>query len=430
MISNSFSNLSEYIKKEKEIAKKIQFLFERKSRAVSDQDKSQISAQINSLSKLLNQINKDIPEIVDSISLPKVVHYEKIPTPKKPLRRILPSISSPTILQKEKEKLEIDPDILRRIKQKEKTRPSQKEKSPNSFVKLSNRFFSPTSQKVLHELFFQSLKRDLIKSNLMMLPVSYISVIFFTTLVSFLSGIILFTFLMIFQVSLSLPFLSVYSGEFLTRLLTLFWIVPLIPLITFFSLYFYPSLEKKSVANRIERELPFAVIHMSAISGAMVEPSRIFEILISTGEYKFLEKEFKKLINQINVYGYDLVTALKISASNTASPKLNELFNGLATTISSGGDLQGFFEKRSQTLLFDYRLEREKQTKSAETFMDIYISVVIAAPMMLMLLLMTIQISGLGISLGPTMLTLVMILGVVGINILFLTFLHLKQPQS
>jgi flagellar protein FlaJ len=192
-------------------------------------------------------------------------------------------------------------------------------------------------------------------------------------------------------------------------------------------MYTYPGLEKSSTENRIEDELPFATIHMSAISGSMIDPSKIFDIIISTHEYPYIEKEFKKLINEINLYGYDLVSALRSAAYNNPSKKLSELFNGLATTINSGGDLPGFFDKRAQTLLFENRLEQEKKTKAAETFMDIYISLVIAAPMILMILLMMMKISGLGISMSTQMITIIMVIAVTMINIVFLTFLQLKK---
>ena len=209
-----------------------------------------------------------------------------------------------------------------------------------------------------------------------------------------------------------------------------FWILFVIPIGTFLIMYFYPSLEKKSIEKQIDQELPFATINMSAISGSMLEPSKIFTIIIKTKEYPYLEKEFTKLINEINIYGYDLVTALRSIALNNPSKKLADLFNSLATTITSGGDLSEFFDKRSQSLLFEHKLEREKYTKTAETFMDIYISVVIAAPMILMLLLIMMKISGLGISVSSSMITLIMVLGVSIVNIVFLAFLHLRQPKG
>ncbi|MEK6884177.1 MAG: hypothetical protein AABY22_31395, partial [Nanoarchaeota archaeon] len=82
-------------------------------------------------------------------------------------------------------------------------------------------------------------------------------------------------------------------------------------------------------------------------------------------------------------------------------------------------------------LLFEYKLDRERRNKTAETFMDIYISVVIAAPMILMLLLIIIKASGLGgINLGIGPLTLIILAIISVINIIFLIILHLKQPKE
>jgi flagellar protein FlaJ len=222
------------------------------------------------------------------------------------------------------------------------------------------------------------------------------------------------------------PFITAFRGDILARMLNTFWIVIAIPILTFLLVYIYPVMERRSIETKISQELPFATIHMSSIAESMVEPSNIFSIMVKTKEYPVLEKEFTKLLNEINVFGRDLVTALRNSAFNSPSRRLAELFDGLATTITSGGDMSNFFDKRAQSLLFEYRLEKEKKTKSAETFMDIYISVVIAAPMILMLLLIMMRVSGLGIALSTGMISLIMVLGVSFINIVFLVFLHLK----
>ncbi len=71
---------------------------------------------------------------------------------------------------------------------------------------------------------------------------------------------------------------------------------------------------------------------------------------------------------------------------------------GISITVNSGGDINKFFTKRSQSLLLEYRLEREKYAKGIETLMDIYISIVIAAPMILLLLLIMISVSGIDIA--------------------------------
>ena len=324
----------------------------------------------------------------------------------------------------------LERQTLKRIRKREEKLEIKKIKKASSYVKFSSNLFSKVSRELEKKSMFIQLKRDLIKANLQFIPASYISVILFTTLLSFIFSIFVFIFFLFFNVGAELPIITLVKGDLLNRFLKVFWIMFAIPLVTFLFMYFYPSMEKKSAEDRINQELPFATIHMAAISGSMIDPSNIFKIIISTGDYEYLEREFTKLINEINVYGYDLVSALRRSAFNSPSRKLSDLFNGLATTITSGGNLPEFFEKRSQSLLFEYRLEREKYTRSAETFMDIYISVVIAAPMILMLLLIMMSVSGLGTSLGPNMIALIMILGVSLINILFLTFLNLRQPTT
>ncbi len=332
---------------------------------------------------------------------------------------------------KQKNKMpELDREILKRLKKRKKEVKIKKEKKPSQYVKIANNLFANRVQQFLKNRKIASLEKDLIKSNLGYTVTSYISVLVATTILSLMIAFAIFIFFLFFNFSPELPIITLSTEAIGIRLLKVFWLLFAAPLITFMFMYFYPSFEKKSIEARINQELPFATIHMAAIAGSMIEPTRIFRIVASTKEYPHLEKEFNKLLNEINVYGYDLVTALKTSSVNCPSQKLAELFNGLATTITSGGDLYDFFDKRSQTLLFEYRLDREKSTKAAETFMDIYISVVIAAPMILMLLLIMIKISGLGISLSTSAITFLVAGGVSLVNVLFLVFLQIKQSSS
>ena len=334
-------------------------------------------------------------------------------------------------LQAEKKKSKpdsLEKLTLSRLKKKKEKVLKVKERKPRRYVKMASRFFHNYSTNLINKGKFQALSRDLIKANMDFVPAAYVSVIFFTAALSIFAAFLIMIFFLFFNVVALPPFIVQMQEGFAIRFLKVFWLLFAIPATTFAFCYYYPSMERKSIENRINQELPFAVVHMSAISSSMIEPSKIFNIIVLTREYPALEKEFIKIQNEINVYGYDLVTALRNRSFNSPSKKLSELFNGLATTINSGGNLPEFFEKRSQSLLFEHRLEKEKQGKASETFMDIYISAVIAAPMILMLVLMMMRISGIGISLSTGMISFIMILAVSLINILFLAFLKLKQP--
>lgn len=300
-------------------------------------------------------------------------------------------------------------------------------KAARGYLKLANKFFLDNAINWISKGYFKPLSKQLKKANIEILFQGYVAMMFMTTFLSAIIAIFLTLFLLFFDIGLLWPFLSFYEGSYLSRFLKIFWIPLVVPIATFAFLYYYPNTERKTLEKRINQELPFAVIHMNAISGSGIQPSEIFRIIGLSKEYRYLRKEIRKVLNQINLYGYDLVTALNNTASSTPSEKLAELFSGVATTVTSGGNLSEFFDKRAETLLADYKLEREKHIKTAETFMDIYISIVIAAPMILMLLMiMLTAIGGLGLTIGQ--LTFLIIATITFINIIFLIFLHLNQP--
>jgi len=380
------------------------------------EDNKIISTQIKDLSEDLKKLNLKVNQLLKNLNLPKNFFQHILG-----ITRIL------NVLKKQGQGLypdELEKKTLKRLKEREK---KEKEKiiKKDNYSKLANKLFSNYSNKLVNKNYFETLKKNLKKSNLKYTPAGYISIIFLTTFLSIIIGLVVFLFFLFFKIEPSLPIIKL-AEDISSRVGKLIWILIVVPLGGFLIIYLYPSLEKKSSETQIDYELPFATINMAAISGSMINPVKIFEIIVSTEEFPYIKKEFTKLINEINVYGYDIVSALRSVAANTPSQKLTELLNGLAITINSGGDLEEFFNKRAESLLFEYKLNREKETKTAETFMDIYISVVIAAPMIFMLLLMMMKISGLGVSMSTSTLTLLIVTGVSIINVIFIGFLHLK----
>lgn len=435
------TGLKNKVAQEKKIAKELISSFQNLRTARNPADKRMMDSQINSLKDSLKKTNDEVLQNVERISIARPLGFgstQKPPEKRKSLfsKKIFNQKESIKILPEKKLILNkskisaLEKEGLKRLKKKKEKIVTKKIRKPNEYVKLSNKMFGTFSSQLINKGTFAGLKKDLIKTNLQLTPLSYLSVILFTTFLSVFVGVLVFLFFLFFNLGAELPIITQATEDLGSRFLKVFWILLVVPLGTFWIMYLYPSLEKKSAEQKINQELPFVTIHMSAIAGSMVEPSKIFSIIIATKEYPYIRKEFIKLMNEINIYGYDLVTALRNCAANNPSKKLAELFNGLAITITSGGSLPAFFDKRAESLLFEHRLEREKYTKTAETFMDIYISVVIAAPMILMLLLMMMKISGLGLSLSTQMISLIMVMGVSIVNIVFLTLLHLKQPTE
>lgn len=450
-----FPELKNLISKQKEILEEM--IMVSHSPALSAEEKKALQEHLTQLVIYFKKENDKIPEIISRVapelkikeqpaptksefsSLPLETEKRKLPAmPQQPIYsrkeslEILRSIPKPAKQDLSKKRLELNPfdkEVLKRIEKKPKIETKKKENAPSAYAQTASKLFSKTANDILKQKYFEGMVKDLLRTYIEFVPSVYISIILFSTFLSIFAGIFLFAFFMFFNVDPSNLTITLVK-DFGVRALSTFWILFIVPVATFLFLYLYPSMERKSLESKINRELPFATINMSAISSSLIEPTNIFNIIISTDEYPTLRKEFTKVLNEINIYGHDLVTALKNSSASSPSNKLSELYNGLSTTITSGGNLAAFFDKRAESLLLDYRLERERYTKTAETFIDVYISIVIAAPMILMLLLMMIQFTGMGISLAPSTISLMMIVGVAVINLLFLAFLHLKQPAQ
>ena len=440
----SLELLKKNIAQEKVLIERLSALI-RNSSSLPDgsREKQAYNSAINSTKNQIWILNNSLPELIKAISLAKPLIQENVKENTEVLEIMHDFGGSDLkvgILKKEKgdylKQLHISDESLKQLRKERKEELigelSNEFKKPRGYIKIANKFFGGPASNMVENGYFRKMSEDLRKSNFTLLTKSYVAVMYFSTFISGFLGIGLTILFMFVGFTFESPYIFLIdfgSTEPLLRLIKVIWFIPAVPLLTFTILYFYPSAEKASLKGNLDYELPFATIQMSAIAGADIEPSNIFRIIALSKEYPAIRNEAKKLMNQINLYGYDLTTALRNVAVISPSKSWAELLTGISTTLRSGGNLGKYLDKKAESLLFEYRLKREKATKSAETFMDIYISVVIAAPMLMMLLLIMISISNIGFSLPVPVLSLIVVSIVALINVVFLVFLHVSQKK-
>jgi len=269
--------------------------------------------------------------------------------------------------------------------------------------------------------FFTQMINKLILSQIKLLSKTYISIMLFTSLISiFLSFIIylglFYSFSEISLVKLILSFfLSIFTG-----------------VLIFIIFYYYPFTEVDSMRKRIKEDLPFVIVHMSAVAGSGARPSSVFSLLLKSEEYKGVEGEIKKIVNYINLFGYDLSTALRTVARTTPSDEFRELLNGMFSTITTGGSLKEYLSVKANEAITQYRLDRKKYVESLATYSEVYIGLLIAAPLLFFVALAI--INTLGSTVAGLSIQAVAYLGIFilipGLNIAFYAFMNLVQPKS
>ncbi len=342
---------------------------------------------------------------------------------------------SSDVLQEEDseiEKFTISKEDLKRLQKKNKVKGGSKDIEYTVYEsapigRIANSSFESLSDYFIHKYpaLYKTLKISLVKSDVKFLSRTYVSIILFSGFLAFLGAFVITAFVTFFL-----------GGNIFLNLVKSVAVAFLLGSGTLAFVYFYPSFIIKNRNRAIAADLPFVIIHMAAVAGSGAQPISIFNLVLNTGEYKGLEKEIRKIVNYVNLFGYDLTTALRNVANTTPSPKFRELLNGIVTTLETGGDLKYYLQEKATEALSTYKLERKKYVEAISTYSDIYVSVLIAAPLLFIVTLAMINVLGGSICFGGFC-TDSRFLALAGtfvaipfLNVFFLVFLNLVQPEG
>ena len=124
------------------------------------------------------------------------------------------------------------------------------------------------------------------------------------------------------------------------------------------------------------------------------------------------------------------MSAIDDVASKTPSAALKQVLSGISSTTAKGGNLPGFLREMSEKNLFEYRIKREQYVKTLSTLADVYTAVMIAAPLMMLAVLVMMNLIG-GDVMGMTIpgaINLMTYVAVPLMNVAFLAFIHFSYP--
>ena len=287
---------------------------------------------------------------------------------------------------------------------------------PSEVGAFANKFMKKTADNLVakYPKLFKLLFDKFLMVEMEMISRSYVSLMLLFTLLAF-------PFLILFFFALNFAFKLNFAVIFVIAILG--------TIATFVGFYFYPASLLGGKSKKIKLELPFALVHMSAVAGSGAQPISIFELIAESSEYPELRKEIKKILNYINLFGYNLTNALKNVAATTQSPELKELLNGMISTIETGGDLKDYLKEKAIDTLNTYKLDRKKQVEALATYSEVYTAILIASPLLLLVTLAI--INSIGGSFGGLGVTTIAWIGIAGalplLNVGFMLFVNMSQ---
>ncbi|MBN1455311.1 MAG: type II secretion system F family protein [Methanomicrobia archaeon] len=157
---------------------------------------------------------------------------------------------------------------------------------------------------------------------------------------------------------------------------------------TYVGFLYYPSIKAWERKGKIDMNLPYAISYISAMASIGVYPFSIFKKLAGAEEtYGEVSRELKLLVRDVELLGFDFITALKKLVATTPSSNMRAFLQGAVTTTLSGGDMGSYFVNTAQEYMEERRKHYQDFIQTLELFAEFYVIGVVAAPLLLVVVL-------------------------------------------
>ena len=229
---------------------------------------------------------------------------------------------------------------------------------------LSFRFFGRSLEQFVP--YFDSIKQDIQRANINLSLAEYVYTMFFVMLIFF---VVEFPIATIFSVFIFQSAFTAFLFSFVSSIFLMLGV--------FFLFYTLPSFMASKRKVDIEANLPFATTYMATVAASGAPPPTMFKVLGQFKEYGEISKEAEKINRDIEAFGMDLVSSLRKTAAKSPSAELKELFWGLDTVLSAGGNVSDFLHEKSKSFISEYRRKLQQYSRTLSLLTEVYLTVIL-----------------------------------------------------
>ncbi len=245
------------------------------------------------------------------------------------------------------------------------------------------------------------------------------------TLIAFKAYVafMILTSIIAFAVSIPTSFILIplITGiPFLSTLNLLFTLVVAVSasMITLLIMYIYPGMKASNRSGPIDRNLPYITNFLTLLSSSNVPPSLIFESMAKIDSLKEVRLEFSNIIRDIEVFGSDLMSSIVENAKLTPNDTLGEILEGYVATVRTGGNPTEYLKITTEAVTKNRMGKLDMMLESLAASAEIYIMMLVAAPLLFVVLFVTLGMIGSGSIAGISMSLILYLLTYVGIPIM------------
>jgi len=163
---------------------------------------------------------------------------------------------------------------------------------------------------------------------------------------------------------------------------------------TYFALLGTPASKAKDRGRKIDRKISPAMSFVSAMSSADVNVDQIFKELGRQKIYGEVAEEAAWITRDTELLGVDILTAIRRGAQRTPSRRFQDFLQGVVTTATSGGQLKPYFLLKAEQFERENKLEMLQRTETMGLLAETFVTVVVAFPLFLVIIIAIFAIIG------------------------------------
>jgi flagellar protein FlaJ len=179
--------------------------------------------------------------------------------------------------------------------------------------------------------------------------------------------------------------LSAYSLVIGTIFITIFSLLVFGGL-TYLAFILYPGLEAGNRRRNIDASLPYAINYITSMSTAGITPAEVFRLLGSSTIYGQSAVEARYISREIDIFGRDLIDALRLVSASTPSRRMKEFLQGTMASVSSGGNITDYFRTKAEQYSLENRQTQKMFLETLGLVSESYVTAMVAGTLFLIIL--------------------------------------------
>lgn len=156
--------------------------------------------------------------------------------------------------------------------------------------------------------------------------------------------------------------------------------------LTYVAFLVYPSIEASNRCRNIDASLPYAINYVTSMSTAGITPAEVFRLLGDSPIYGESSVEARYIAREIDIFGRDLIDALRLVSSSTPSKRMKEFLQGAMASISSGGNLTEYFRTKADQYALENRQTQKQFLEMLALISESYVTAMVAGTLFLIIL--------------------------------------------